>query len=132
MGGGGICSRANQKEVKHCERRKLNHNWKQAGFRCPNSSSCFPGHSHAVAQGQAFPQDHPPVPPGLSPHALLSAPSWHAIIVDGHSVEELCKAFGQVKNQPTAIIAKTFKGRGITGPYVPAFLPTPTRLVPCG
>jgi hypothetical protein len=28
-------------------------------------------------------------------------------------VEELCKAFGQVKNQPTAIIAKTFKGRGI-------------------
>ncbi|KAB0397645.1 hypothetical protein E2I00_011420, partial [Balaenoptera physalus] len=40
---------------------------------------------------------------------------WHAIIVDGHSVEELCKAFGQVKNQPTAIIAKTFKGRGITG-----------------
>ncbi|OWK02641.1 TKT [Cervus elaphus hippelaphus] len=40
---------------------------------------------------------------------------WNAIIVDGHSVEELCKAFGQVKNQPTAIIAKTFKGRGITG-----------------
>uniref|UniRef100_A0A2K5X407 Transketolase n=1 Tax=Macaca fascicularis TaxID=9541 RepID=A0A2K5X407_MACFA len=40
---------------------------------------------------------------------------WHAIIVDGHSVEELCKAFGQAKHQPTAIIAKTFKGRGITG-----------------
>ncbi|XP_074169198.1 transketolase [Rhinolophus sinicus] len=40
---------------------------------------------------------------------------WHSIIVDGHSVEELCKAFGQAKHQPTAIIAKTFKGRGISG-----------------
>ncbi|XP_047547817.1 transketolase [Lutra lutra] len=38
---------------------------------------------------------------------------WHTVIVDGHSVEELCKAFGQAKHQPTAIIAKTFKGRGI-------------------
>lgn len=44
---------------------------------------------------------------------LFSVPSWHAVIVDGHSVEELCKAFGQAKHQPTAIIAKTFKGRGI-------------------
>ncbi|XP_029456732.1 transketolase [Rhinatrema bivittatum] len=40
---------------------------------------------------------------------------WNAIVVDGHSVEELCKAFSQVKDQPTAIIAKTFKGKGITG-----------------
>uniref|UniRef100_A0ABI7YVR3 Transketolase n=2 Tax=Felidae TaxID=9681 RepID=A0ABI7YVR3_FELCA len=40
---------------------------------------------------------------------------WHTVIVDGHSVEELCKAFGQAKHQPTAIIAKTFKGRGISG-----------------
>lgn len=30
-------------------------------------------------------------------------------------MEELCKAFGQAKHQPTAIIAKTFKGRGISG-----------------
>lgn len=52
--------------------------------------------------------------PSASP---LSALSWHAIIVDGHSVEELCKAFGQAKHQPTAIIAKTFKGRGITGKW---------------
>ena len=46
-------------------------------------------------------------------------------------MEELCKAFGQVKNQPTAIIAKTFKGRGITGLCVslpPAALP---RTGPC-
>ncbi|XP_056380328.1 transketolase [Hyla sarda] len=40
---------------------------------------------------------------------------WHTVVVDGHSVEELCKALTPVKNQPTAIIAKTFKGKGITG-----------------
>lgn len=40
---------------------------------------------------------------------------WHTVVVDGHSVEELCKAFTGVKGQPTAIIAKTFKGKGITG-----------------
>ncbi|XP_075690001.1 transketolase [Rhinoderma darwinii] len=40
---------------------------------------------------------------------------WHTVVVDGHSVEELCKAFTAVKNQPTAIIAKTFKGKGIPG-----------------
>ncbi|XP_030633457.1 transketolase [Chanos chanos] len=38
---------------------------------------------------------------------------WHAIIVDGHSVEELCKALCQPRHQPTAIIAKTIKGKGI-------------------
>ncbi|KTF90357.1 hypothetical protein cypCar_00017908, partial [Cyprinus carpio] len=38
---------------------------------------------------------------------------WHAIIVDGHSVEELCKAMSQQRHQPTAIIAKTIKGKGI-------------------
>ncbi|XP_040262581.1 transketolase [Bufo bufo] len=40
---------------------------------------------------------------------------WHTVVVDGHSVEELCKALTHVKNQPTAIIAKTFKGKGISG-----------------
>lgn len=38
---------------------------------------------------------------------------WHAIIVDGHSVEELCKALSQPRHQPTAILAKTIKGKGI-------------------
>lgn len=38
---------------------------------------------------------------------------WNTIVLDGHSVEELCKAFGQARQQPTAIIAKTFKGKGI-------------------
>ncbi|XP_070362657.1 transketolase-like protein 2 isoform X2 [Equus asinus] len=41
---------------------------------------------------------------------------WNTYLVDGHDVEGLCHAFGQatqVKNKPTAIVAKTFKGRGI-------------------
>ncbi|XP_034022386.1 transketolase [Thalassophryne amazonica] len=38
---------------------------------------------------------------------------WQAIIVEGHSVEELCKALSQPRHQPTAIIAKTTKGKGI-------------------
>ncbi|XP_028826270.1 transketolase [Denticeps clupeoides] len=38
---------------------------------------------------------------------------WHAIIVDGHSLEELCKVLSQPRHQPTAIIAKTIKGKGI-------------------
>lgn len=41
--------------------------------------------------------------------------SWHAIIVDGHSVEELCKALSQPCHQPLAIITKTIKGKGIPG-----------------
>lgn len=41
---------------------------------------------------------------------------WNTYLVDGHDVEALCQAFAQaarVKNKPTAIVAKTFKGRGI-------------------
>ncbi|XP_038184730.1 transketolase-like protein 2 [Arvicola amphibius] len=41
---------------------------------------------------------------------------WNTYLVDGHDVEALCQAFWkatQVKNKPTALIAKTFKGRGI-------------------
>lgn len=46
---------------------------------------------------------------------MSAACSWHAIIVDGHSVEELCKALSHARHQPTAIIAKTIKGKGIPG-----------------
>ncbi|XP_035760069.1 transketolase-like protein 2, partial [Neolamprologus brichardi] len=41
---------------------------------------------------------------------------WNTYVVDGHDVEELCKAFWQaqqVKGKPTCIVAKTFKGRGL-------------------
>ncbi|XP_078270777.1 transketolase-like [Rhinoraja longicauda] len=43
---------------------------------------------------------------------------WHTEVVDGHSVDELCKAFWQatqIKGKPTIIIAKTLKGKGIEG-----------------
>ncbi|XP_062924168.1 transketolase-like [Mobula hypostoma] len=43
---------------------------------------------------------------------------WHAEVVDGHSIDELCKAFwqaGMVNDKPTVIIAKTLKGKGIEG-----------------
>uniref|UniRef100_A0A673ARN4 Transketolase n=1 Tax=Sphaeramia orbicularis TaxID=375764 RepID=A0A673ARN4_9TELE len=41
---------------------------------------------------------------------------WNTYVVDGHDVEELCKAFWlaqQVKGKPTCIVAKTFKGKGL-------------------
>lgn len=44
----------------------------------------------------------------------LDAFGFNAIVVDGHDVEELCRAFfeaQQTKGRPTAIIAKTFKGK---------------------
>lgn len=48
----------------------------------------------------------------------LEAFGFNAIIVDGHSVEDLVKAFdvaATVKGKPTALIAKTFKGRDFPG-----------------
>lgn len=44
----------------------------------------------------------------------LDAFGFNALVVDGHDVEELCKAFfeaANTKNKPTAIIAKTYKGK---------------------
>ncbi|XP_055623928.1 transketolase-like protein 2 [Toxorhynchites rutilus septentrionalis] len=44
----------------------------------------------------------------------LDAFGFNAIVVDGHNVEELCKAFYEAsitKDRPTAIVAKTFKGK---------------------
>ena len=38
---------------------------------------------------------------------------FHAIVVDGHDVEEIAKAFKEAadtKGKPTMILAKTFKG----------------------
>lgn len=42
-------------------------------------------------------------------------------MVDGHDVEELCKELWQAehfKGKPTAIVAKTFKGKGLKGELV--------------
>lgn len=46
--------------------------------------------------------------------ARFKAFGFHPIIVDGHNVSELLKAFAEAKStkgQPTAIIAKTLKGK---------------------
>merc|ERR1712071_125399 len=48
----------------------------------------------------------------------LDSFGFHALVVDGHSVEELCKAFHEAsmtKGKPTAILAKTLKGKGFEG-----------------
>jgi len=48
----------------------------------------------------------------------LEAFGWNAVIVDGHNIESLCKVFADaetVKEKPTVLIAKTFKGKGIPG-----------------
>lgn len=40
---------------------------------------------------------------------------WNTIVVDGHSIKDLLNAFKtaqECKGKPTAIIAKTFKGKG--------------------
>lgn len=45
----------------------------------------------------------------------LEAFGFNAIVIDGHNVEELVKAFhvaASTKDKPTAIVAKTFKGKG--------------------
>ena len=45
--------------------------------------------------------------------ARMAAFGWNAIIVDGHDVEAVCKAFydaEQCKDKPTCLVAKTFKG----------------------
>ncbi|XP_050527255.1 transketolase-like protein 2 [Daktulosphaira vitifoliae] len=45
----------------------------------------------------------------------LTSFGFNAIVVDGHDIEELAKAFHEAsitKGKPTAILAKTFKGKG--------------------
>ena len=43
---------------------------------------------------------------------------WNTIEVDGHDVEQVCRAFheaNECKDRPTAILAKTYKGNGVPG-----------------
>lgn len=60
-------SKGKQEEVKQCEKRKLNPNWKQAGLSHPSSSRSF----HAVEGGQAFPWT---LVRALAPHTLSLFP----------------------------------------------------------
>ena len=44
----------------------------------------------------------------------LTSFGWNAVVIDGHDVEEICKAFHAAETtsgMPTVILAKTFKGR---------------------
>lgn len=48
----------------------------------------------------------------------LDSFGFNTYIIDGHDVESLCKAFSDganVRNKPTAVICKTYKGKGIPG-----------------
>lgn len=48
----------------------------------------------------------------------LQSFGWNAIVIDGHDVEEICKAFHAAettKGMPTVILAKTFKGKDFPG-----------------
>ena len=50
--------------------------------------------------------------------ARLESFGFHAIVVDGHDVNELLKAFTEAENtkgKPTCVLAKTFKGQGFPG-----------------
>ena len=47
----------------------------------------------------------------------LNAFGWNVITIDGHNIEEILDAFAkakEVKGKPTAIIAKTVKGKGVS------------------
>jgi transketolase len=46
----------------------------------------------------------------------LQAFGWHAIPIDGHDVEEVERAYAEaetIRERPTAIVARTLKGRGV-------------------
>ena len=50
--------------------------------------------------------------------ARWEAFGWHVIVVDGHDVSALLKAFDEAENtkgKPTMILARTLKGKGIAG-----------------
>ena len=47
----------------------------------------------------------------------FAAFGWHSVIVDGHNLEDVLAALGQAhatKDQPTMLIAQTFKGKGVS------------------
>ena len=49
----------------------------------------------------------------------LKAFGWHVIEIDGHNIEEILNAFKEAKEtkgKPTAIVAKTVKGKGVSSP----------------
>ena len=42
------------------------------------------------------------------------------MVIDGHDIEDVCRAFHEAEtcnDKPTAILAKTYKGKGVPGVY---------------
>ena len=49
--------------------------------------------------------------------AKWDAFGWHTILIDGHDISEILRAFKEfnsVKNKPTMILAQTVKGKGVS------------------
>jgi len=49
-------------------------------------------------------------------------------VIDGHDVEAVCKAFYEAKttkDRPTAILAKTYKGKGVEGMVIQTLFSQP-------
>lgn len=56
------------------------------------------------------------IPAAFSFHCFILR--FNAVVIDGHNIEEILKALDtaqNVKGKPTAIIAKTYKGKGLQG-----------------
>ena len=101
----GTCVREEQASsfARKCEASAVKANIE--GFECPEGETIGPN---------GIPLAHPSFPHPTSCRKRLQSSGWNAIVIDGHDVEEICKAFHAAettKGMPTVIIAKTFKGR---------------------
>ena len=66
-------------------------------------------HTHRLGQSQETALGHNTD----TYRARMEAFGWHAIVVDGHDIEALCKGFhdaATTKEKPTCFIAKAYKG----------------------
>lgn len=56
--------------------------------------------------------------------ARMESFGWNAIVVDGHDVEAVCRAFHDAeitKGKPTCLVAKTYKGMYYLSSLLPLF-----------
>ena len=66
--------------------------------------------------GQSRPEPVHDTEAAASPHAG-SAFGWHTIVIDGHDMKQILDALAEAsatKGKPTMILAKTFKGKGVS------------------
>src|SRR5207253_6289697 len=56
-------------------------------------------------------------PSGTNPSEKFAAFGWHVVECDGHDIEDLIRALRAAKahkGKPTAVIARTIKGKGVS------------------